>query len=229
MLYVALEPYVRRLWPETLVSWSRLLLGRVRDPLVGRDVLLGMAIVGTLTMTTSWIGGQLARVFEIPPPLGTSFLVPSFAGIRYAIAWLLVQIQGAVVMSMVILVVLLLARLLLRRTSAAIGVVLLLSLLLSGIMSMATTMPIGFRVFGSVTFMLIAGATFACMLRFGLLSVIAGLFLLNALRWAPLTWDLSERYAGAGLVSVVAVFGVAAWAFYISLAGQRLFRGSVLE
>jgi hypothetical protein len=228
LLYVALEPYVRRLWPETLVSWSRLLLGRVRDPLVGRDVLLGMAIVGALTMTVSWLGGQLARVLEIPPPLGTSFMVPSFAGIRYAVAWLLVQTQNAVVLSMVILVVLLLARLMLRRTWAAIGVVLLLSAGLSLIMSMATTMPIGFRIFASVTFTLIAGAMFICMLRFGLLSVIGGLFLLNTLQWVPLTWDLSKWYAGAGLVSVVAVLGVAGWAFYISLAGQKLFRDSVL-
>jgi serine/threonine-protein kinase len=40
-LYIALEPYVRRRWPATLVSWSRLLAGRFRDPLVGRDVLVG--------------------------------------------------------------------------------------------------------------------------------------------------------------------------------------------
>jgi hypothetical protein len=32
---------VRRRWPATLVSWSRLLAGRFRDPLVGRDVLAG--------------------------------------------------------------------------------------------------------------------------------------------------------------------------------------------
>lgn len=32
VLYVALEPYVRRRWPEALVSWSRLLSGRFADP-----------------------------------------------------------------------------------------------------------------------------------------------------------------------------------------------------
>src|SRR5271165_6714709 len=41
VLYIALEPYVRRRWPATLVSWSRLLAGGFRDPLVGRDVLVG--------------------------------------------------------------------------------------------------------------------------------------------------------------------------------------------
>src|SRR5215475_75647 len=42
--YLGLEPYVRRRWPTTLISWSRLLAGRFRDPLVGRDVLFGLLI-----------------------------------------------------------------------------------------------------------------------------------------------------------------------------------------
>ncbi|MHC4446979.1 MAG: serine/threonine-protein kinase, partial [Planctomycetota bacterium] len=39
--YMALEPYVRRLWPRMLVSWARVISGRVRDPLVGRDLMIG--------------------------------------------------------------------------------------------------------------------------------------------------------------------------------------------
>ena len=41
-IYLALEPFVRRHWPQTLVSWTTLLSGRVRDPVVGRDVLFGV-------------------------------------------------------------------------------------------------------------------------------------------------------------------------------------------
>ena len=40
-VYLALEPYARRRWPNTLISWSSVLIGRVRDPVVGRDVLVG--------------------------------------------------------------------------------------------------------------------------------------------------------------------------------------------
>src|SRR5262249_24776426 len=36
--YLALEPGVRRRWPWRLVSWSRLLEGQWRDPLIGRDL-----------------------------------------------------------------------------------------------------------------------------------------------------------------------------------------------
>ena len=34
VVYVACEPYVRRLWPEAMVSWTRVLSARFRDPLV---------------------------------------------------------------------------------------------------------------------------------------------------------------------------------------------------
>src|SRR6185436_955709 len=33
LFYLALEPYLRRLWPRMLVGWMRLLDGRLRDPL----------------------------------------------------------------------------------------------------------------------------------------------------------------------------------------------------
>ena len=42
LLYIALEPYVRRRWPHRIVAWTRLLAGDVRNPLVGRDLLIGM-------------------------------------------------------------------------------------------------------------------------------------------------------------------------------------------
>jgi hypothetical protein len=42
--YAALEPVVRKRWPWRLVGWNRLLAGRVRDPLVARDVLVGLAV-----------------------------------------------------------------------------------------------------------------------------------------------------------------------------------------
>src|SRR4030095_9962986 len=41
-LYIAVEPYVRKLWPDALLGWSRLLTRHIRDPRVGRDLLIGM-------------------------------------------------------------------------------------------------------------------------------------------------------------------------------------------
>ena len=72
MLYVALEPHVRRRWPDSLISWGRVLAGQMRDPVVGRDLLLGMLAGVFLTVASrvqellpGWMG-------KIPLPPGSS-------------------------------------------------------------------------------------------------------------------------------------------------------------
>src|SRR5262249_9127499 len=49
VLYMAFEPYVRRRSPRMLISWSRLLAGQWRDPLVGADLLAG-CVIGTIAI-----------------------------------------------------------------------------------------------------------------------------------------------------------------------------------
>jgi hypothetical protein len=43
VMYFAVEPAVRRHWPDSLLGWTRLLRGRLVDARVGRDVLVGLA------------------------------------------------------------------------------------------------------------------------------------------------------------------------------------------
>jgi len=49
LIYLALEPYVRRRWPSLIISWNRLLVGDWHDPMVGRDVLVG-GVLGLVTL-----------------------------------------------------------------------------------------------------------------------------------------------------------------------------------
>lgn len=58
LFYIALEPYVRRRSPHRIISWSRLMAGNWRDPLVGRDILLGL-IIGLGGTALSTFGGEL--------------------------------------------------------------------------------------------------------------------------------------------------------------------------
>jgi len=51
--YMAVEPYVRGTWPHVMVSWQRLLNGRFRDPLIGRDLLLGVFAGSVFSMLKS--------------------------------------------------------------------------------------------------------------------------------------------------------------------------------
>ena len=68
LFYISLEPYARKLWPRSMISWVRLLYGRFRDPLVGRDVLVGCVYgIGfgflnrVLWLAPTWLG-------DAPPP-----------------------------------------------------------------------------------------------------------------------------------------------------------------
>jgi serine/threonine-protein kinase len=54
-LYLAVEPFMRRHAPEAMIGWTRFIDGRLADPLVGRDILLGCA------------AGALSRLFNVVP------------------------------------------------------------------------------------------------------------------------------------------------------------------
>ena len=76
LAYLAIEPYVRRLWPSVLVSWARLVAGRLRDPIIGRDVLIGVGYAAFAQVT--WLGVKaLERHFGLttdPPRLSQDML-----------------------------------------------------------------------------------------------------------------------------------------------------------
>ena len=46
--YIAIEPYLRRVRPASLVSWARMVSRRWRDPILGRDVLAGLFLGGAM-------------------------------------------------------------------------------------------------------------------------------------------------------------------------------------
>ena len=72
--YLAVEPHVRRRWPAVLVAWSRVFSGRWHDPLVGRDVLAGLALgaaAGLVGLVTAWLG---SRTMDADSDLITSVL-----------------------------------------------------------------------------------------------------------------------------------------------------------
>ncbi|HKB39470.1 MAG TPA: hypothetical protein VKD72_23740, partial [Gemmataceae bacterium] len=107
IFYLALEPVVRKRWPWRLVGWNRLLAGRISDPLVGRDMLLGLAIgVGyALAMQHYALGPfwapelltpYLADDLDLSP--SRSMFHPLTVGIRMALSWffLLFLIQWVV-------------------------------------------------------------------------------------------------------------------------------------
>lgn len=66
-IYLAFEPFVRRTWPQVLVSSTNVLTGRFSDPVVGRDVLIGVALGLWLTLLVrslaAWSGAESLPAF----------------------------------------------------------------------------------------------------------------------------------------------------------------------
>lgn len=64
-VYLGVESYIRRRWPSRMVSWNRLMAGRVGDPMVGRDVLVGTT-VGAVAQLITYSQFGLLHALEIP-------------------------------------------------------------------------------------------------------------------------------------------------------------------
>jgi serine/threonine-protein kinase len=92
-LYLALEPFIRRRHPEMLISWTRLLNGRVRDPLVASHALIGTA-AGALFA----VGGSMPvqELFGMPPDIPATYMVDAVLGAADAVVPLLSRLQQAV-------------------------------------------------------------------------------------------------------------------------------------
>jgi serine/threonine-protein kinase len=214
LLYMALEPYARRRWPHTLISWKRLLAGQLRDPLVGRDLLLGMA-AGALTLVL-FLLSQIAPTWLAMPQLTPDPFLQGDAltAFRHVGFRIFVNQFSAVLFAMVFLFMLVLLRLLARRDWLAMA---LWCLLVGGPMQ-GENLAVEWA-FGLVR----AVGLLAVLMNGGLLALVACLVVLFTAIEVPLTFDLSAWYATRGLPVALLLVGLALYGFHTSLAGRPVF------
>jgi len=211
LLYVALEPYARRRWPHALISWKRLLSGRFRDPLVGRDVLIGAAagaassvIFVLLRLTPGWLGRPPLE----PQPYLKGASLAGFADVAFR---LFVNQFSSVLYAMVFLFMLVLLRLLLRSSLLAV---------------VAWCLVVGSPLVGEHAALVWAGGFvralvyFLVLTRGGLLALAVALYVEFNMNESPLTLDPSAWYATRSIPVFLVVVGLAAYGFYTSLAGK---------
>jgi serine/threonine-protein kinase len=222
VVYIALEPYVRRRWPDTLVSWSRLLAGGFRDPLVGRDVLFG-CLLGPFAIASVRLGWHIPSWPGHPPLQPYSGPQWQFLGARTVIADLSNSLILSLFISFVILFTLFLLRALLRKEwVAAIVCILLITFFRPPSADPFTAVTV-------VSVLITTGLTVFLFLRFGLLAVVASYFFTDILGSFPLTTQGSAWYAGLSLAGILLMVAMAFYGFYTSLGGRPIFGGAVLE
>ena len=216
LLYVALEPLVRRRWPQSLISWRRLLGGRWRDSVVGGHVLVGAAAGTALAVVRSLLeplGSVLPRVEPVPQGLSGAASTPGVAayllatGTALALLWFLAYF---------------LLRTILRRDWLAFAVI---SLLVAGSMMVDPRVtPVSALI---VPCML--GAMGLLVWRFGVLSLVISLIVFRTLGASPMVADFSAWYSHVTIMALVIVLGLTAWSFQAALGGRSLVREGFLE
>jgi serine/threonine-protein kinase len=202
MFYLALEPFVRKTWPETVISWSRALAGRLTDPLVASHVLAGLAvgvaaaILAELTNILPMYFGHAAAV----PNLST---LVRFLGKQNPTSVALWALLDSFYIGLLYLLAMVLFLLVLRRKWLA-----AMALVLLGAVNNFQWYSAGWIQW--VQSGLVMGLFILLLVRYGLVAAIAGLWCMYFLRFLPITPDTSvwyfnqTRYA-VGLICILAI------------------------
>jgi hypothetical protein len=221
VLYVALEPYLRRRWPATLVSWSRLMAGGIRDPLVGRDVLAGClwgAVAQILTRVEWFVPSWLGH----PPPQPLSGPDWQFLGARTIIAGITNSFAPWLFLAFMFLFLLVLFRVLLRKEwAAAIAWILFNSVFFS--------LGRNFSLLALMENLFLNVVTVFLLRRLGLLWMVVSFVFVGLLTNLPLTTQWSAWYSGYSIAGILLMAAIVLFGFYTSLGGRPIFGGAVLE
>jgi serine/threonine-protein kinase len=208
-VYLALEPFVRRHWPRVLVSWTNVLTGRASDAVVGRDVLIGVALGIWFTLLFRTIAG-----FEVDRPANFPGEVELLLGMRSTLGVVLQEALYAIRNVLMYFFILFILRMLLRSQWAAIvGFTAFFTLLNAlGNDEVWVGAVIGLLYFGTAAFVIV---------RFGgLLAFVVGAFVSPLLFDVILTRDSSAWYFGNSLFLLAIVAALAVWAFYTATGGR---------
>jgi hypothetical protein len=220
-LYIAVEPYVRKLWPDALLGWSRLLTGHIRDPRVGRDLLIGMVFGVALILIDVGKATIIPALGYTAPYARYGFGEEMYGDSAAAFWGLLIESVSAIGSALFAAFGIVIARLVLRIRWLAI-VVTMLFLSLTAVYDMSV-MPY------SLVFPLASGAvlTFVAM-RCGLLALVVTWFTWGVLGAVPMTLEFSHWRAIGSNWTLAMLMALALFGFYASRAGKPLF-GSILQ
>jgi len=242
LMYIALEPQLRRVWPETMIGWSRLLTGGVRDPLVGRDVLVGVLIaigdglmLGLHTLARRWSG----RPPSFPvgassnPWDGIAASSDLLLGGRFALSRIIGSVMSIPLWSatMLIFLFLFVFIVLLRRRALAIAamIVVLTVLYVFGYTGwlLANTPADHFApsLADVALFVAVQTAVVLVAVRFGLLTILVAQCVSVLLTVLPIAIDSSVPYASSSRLIVGTVIALAAYGWHTALAGRPMFGG----
>src|SRR5579864_2820125 len=227
LVYLALEPYVRRSWPTMLVGWSRVVAGRLRDPMVGRDVLIGTAAgVSCAAINLGFVAlPAVHRGVEAQPALPD---VSMLVGLRPWLLSTLINMNSGFQSGLITALILVLLRHFIRAVAARMG------RRGATIDSVATAVAVAVWVIlaslttsGDSSDMIYQAVTTSIevlvILRIGLFAACVMFFVNGLLLSVPMTLDASRFYATDAWMSMAIVVAIAAIGLWLARADEPLF------
>ena len=214
LYYLALEPYVRRQMPELLISWSRLLAGKFRDPLIGRDLLVA-SLLGTIAALGVHISNSLSFWHNIPGETTIPTNPLTLSSARDVLGYVLGSLlANGIFPALAITFSFFLVRLLLRNYWLSVAVTGILVLLTGlGGENFAVEMPFVVLTTSVIMF---------ALLRLGILAVAVGLFVLTLLTSFPITVDFSQWYSTQSLFMFAVFLALLFYGFRVALGSHPL-------
>jgi serine/threonine-protein kinase len=207
LTYLGLEPYIRRYSPDSLIGWTRLIVGRWRDPVVARDVMIGVS--AGLAMTVFYaVHNVIPPLFDRPEPMPLMMDADLLRGTRSVLGHLLDRVAAGVQGAMLCVVGFVAMLILLKRPgrAAAAAIVILTPVAINGMFPAGTPVLDLLLGAGLITVFVLT------IVRFGLLATMAALTTHFVLLRAPMTTDFSSWRGPLGLwfLGVIAVAGLGA-------------------
>jgi len=219
VIYLALEPYVRRFWPDGILGWTRLLSGHVRDPRVGRDVLLGCVVASGLAVLQAGFMALPPLVGRTPPIPSLGSSVNALIGLPQLAANIFDVVIGGLFSALFVILGYVLLRLILRRTPLAIAAL----MIVLGFVNAQRVLESGAPVWIAVVYQLLLISTIVfVVVRFGLLVTAVSAAVANILAAIPLTFSMTHWTATTSNLALAVVIGLTMFGFYSSRAGQPL-------
>jgi hypothetical protein len=216
-LYLGLEPYGRRFWPDGLVGWTRLFSGRIRDPRIGREILIGSALGGVMLMIDLLraIGPRLLGLPAGVPRLGDTSTLANFGGLFAAWSG---QVFGSIQTALLVAMFVVVVRLAVRRTWLAVVISLAILTAASG----SGVEPGGIIWIYYAAQIMALGLLTLTIFRFGLLVAAVMMIVDDIPSVVPMIPHAPSWASLPGNLSIALVVGLACFGFYAARAGQPL-------
>jgi predicted Ser/Thr protein kinase len=218
LFYIGFEPFARRRWPRMFASWTRVLAGRFRDPLVGRDALVG-GLCGISVMLLRELEFTVAGSLFASPLAPYTPTLEGLRAPRHVAASLLFVQSDSLMTALVGLFVFVLFRTILRRHWLAVCAWVLITAPV--MITSRENLPLEISIaLASVSFAMLI------LLRFGLLAFGVMIFFYRALTTLPITLDFSAWYIDRSLVILSVLGGVLLYAFRVAVRRASLVAGA---